>query len=112
VSALAVETAENLPDVPEVYDTAFSEGDANTGQDSPAAEIESDPTIGNPVNEADEQVENGKADQAAAQRGASEGAEHDGVDDQSDDSSGEAPDSEIPADGAAFAPGVPAVRSA
>ena len=34
VSALAVETAENLPDVPEAYDTAFSEADASSGHGS------------------------------------------------------------------------------
>jgi hypothetical protein len=103
VSALAVETAENLPDVPEVYDTAFSEADADGGHGSPAAEIESDPTIGNPANESDEQIDDGTTDEAAAQHDASEGAEHDGVDDQSDDSSGEAPDSETPGDKPAFA---------
>ena len=46
VSALAVETAENMPDVPEEYDTAFSE---LAGHGSPAPELESDPTIGNPA---------------------------------------------------------------
>jgi hypothetical protein len=102
VSALAVETAENLPDVPEVYDTAFSEDDTNPGHASPPAEIESDPTIGNPANEADGQIEDGKADEAAAQHVAGEESDHDGIDDQSGDSGGEVPDSETPADKPAF----------
>ncbi len=103
VSALAVETAENLPDVPEVYDTAFSEGDANPGHASPAAEIESDPTIGNPMSEADEQIEDGKADEAVAQHVAGEEAQHDGVDDRSGESREEVPDNETPADKPTFA---------
>jgi hypothetical protein len=103
VSALAVETAENLPDVPEVYDTAFSDADANSGHGSPAAEIESDPTIGNPVNEADEQNQDGRVDEAAAQHQPGEEAEHEGVDDQSDDSSEEVPDKQTPADKQEFA---------
>jgi hypothetical protein len=98
-----VETAENLPDVPEVYDTAFSEADANSGHGSPAAEIESDPTVGNPVNEADEQTEDGKADEAAALHQPGEEAEHAGVDDQSGDSRAEVPDSDTPSDKPAFA---------
>ena len=76
VSALAVETAENLPDVPEEYDTAFSEVDADAQSRQSAAEVESDPTVGNSANEADEQTEHGKADKAAAQDRAGEEAEH------------------------------------
>jgi hypothetical protein len=102
VSALAVETAENLPDVPEVSDTAFSEADANSSDGGHAAEIESDPTIGNPANEADERIENGDAKEAA-QDEAGEGAEHVGADDQSDDSGGETPDNQTPADKPEFA---------
>jgi hypothetical protein len=103
VSALAVETAENLPDVPEVYDTAFSDADANSGHGSPAAEIESDPTIGNPVNEADEQAEDGQADEAAAKHQPGEEAKHDEVDDQSGNSNEDAPDNQTPADKQEFA---------
>src|SRR4030095_15967337 len=91
VSALAVETAENLPDVPEAYDTAFSETDANSGPGSHAAEVESDPTVGNPANETDEQIEDGETDEEAAQDEAGEEAEHIGADDQSEDSGGEKP---------------------
>jgi hypothetical protein len=103
VSALAVETAENLPDVPEVYDTAFADTDANSGHGSPAAEIESDPTIRNAGNEADEQTEDGQADEALAKHQPGEEAEHDGVDDQSANSSEEAPDKQTPADTQEFA---------
>ena len=52
VSALAVETAENLPDVPVVPETAFSEFPADSG--GAAVEIESDPTVGNAAGEAGE----------------------------------------------------------
>jgi cell division septum initiation protein DivIVA len=97
VSALAVETAENLPDVPEVYDPAFSETDAESGHGSPAAEIESDPTIDNPANEVDEQIEAGEADKGAARDEAGEETERAGPDDQSNDSSEEAAD-ETPAE--------------
>jgi hypothetical protein len=103
VSALAVETAENLPDVPKEYDTAFSEANANSGHGSPSAEIESDPTIGNPANEADEQIDDGEADEAAAQHHPGGEAEDDRTDDQSDDSSGQAPESETSTDKPAFA---------
>jgi hypothetical protein len=67
VSALAVETAENMPDVPAEYDTAFSEHEANSGHGSPAAELESDPTIGNPTDEPDEAIQQGKAGEEAGQ---------------------------------------------
>jgi hypothetical protein len=58
VSALAVETAENLPDLPEVPETAFP---ANAEAGGAAAEIESDPTV-----EADGQAEQNRAEQDAA----------------------------------------------
>jgi hypothetical protein len=103
VSALAVETAENLPEVPEVYDTAFSEGDANSGHGSHAAELESDPTVGNSANEADEQIEDAEADKEAAPDEAGREAEDVGADDQSDDSGGEAPDNQTAADKPEFA---------
>jgi hypothetical protein len=103
VSALAVETAENLPDVPEVYDTAYSEANANSSDGSHAAEIESDPTIGNPANEADEQIEDREADKEAAQDEAGEEAEHVGADDQSHDSGGEIPDNQASAGKPEFA---------
>jgi hypothetical protein len=67
VSALAVETAENMPDVPEEYDTAFSEHEANSAHGSPPAELESDPTIGNSTNEADEEIEQPEAGDDAGQ---------------------------------------------
>ena len=103
VSALAVETAENLPDVPAGYDTAFSEADASSSQGSHAAEVESDPTVGNSANETDEQIENGEADKEAAQDEAGEEAEHVGADGQSEDSGGEIPDNQTAADKPEFA---------
>ena len=103
VSALAVETAENLPDVPEVYDTAFSEADANSGDGSHAAEIESDPTVGNAAVEADDQIDNGEPDKEAAQDEADEEADHAGKDDQTDDSGGPMPDPRPGADAPEFA---------
>jgi hypothetical protein len=59
LSALAVETAENLPDVPEVPDTEFADlaGPGRSGGNE--AEIESDPTIGNAADDAEEGVEPG-----------------------------------------------------
>lgn len=103
VSALAVETAENLPDVPAGYDTAFSEADASSSQGSHAAEVESDPTVGNSANETDEQIENGEADKEAAQDEAGGEAEHVGADGQSEDSGGEIPDNQTAADKPEFA---------
>ena len=70
VSALAVETAENMPDVPEEYDTAFSELE---GHGSSAPELESDPTIGNPANEADEEVSSEQAIEEEAEHGEDDG---------------------------------------
>jgi hypothetical protein len=63
VSALAVETAENLPDLPEVPETAFP---ANAEAGGAAAEIESDPTVGNATDEADGQAEQNRAEQDVA----------------------------------------------
>ena len=60
VSALAIETAENLPDLPEVPETAFADFSTSSGSGS-AAEIESDPTVGNSTNEADQQGEQDNA---------------------------------------------------
>jgi hypothetical protein len=66
VSALAVETAENMPDLPEVPETAFADISANAESGSAAAEIESDPTVGNSTNEVDGQAEQDQAEQNAA----------------------------------------------
>jgi hypothetical protein len=59
LSALAVETAENLPDVPEVADSEFADvvGFRADGQGSRDVEIESDPTVGNSTDEAEEPAE-------------------------------------------------------
>jgi hypothetical protein len=56
LSALAVETAENLPDVPEMSDSEFADvvGFRADDQGSSDAEIESDPTIGSATDEAEE----------------------------------------------------------
>jgi hypothetical protein len=54
LSALAAETAENLPDVPDVSDTEFAELGGFGSVSRPGgneAEMESDPTIGNPADE-------------------------------------------------------------
>jgi hypothetical protein len=90
VSALAVETAENMPDVPEEYDTAFTEIEVNSGHGSPAAELESDPTIGNPTNEADEEIEQGGAGDEAGQAIDAE-AEHGKADGKAEQPIGQAP---------------------
>jgi cell division septum initiation protein DivIVA len=52
VGALAVETAENLPDVPETDFSELAAYGASSEPGSPVAEIESDPTVGNPTSEA------------------------------------------------------------
>jgi hypothetical protein len=65
VSALAVETAENLPDVPDVSEAAFSELPDESG--GAAAEIESDPTVGN-TGEPDVPAEQDKAKQDKAKQ--------------------------------------------
>jgi hypothetical protein len=117
VSALAVETAENMPDVPEEYDTAFSPLGAGSGRGSAAAELESDPTIGNSGNEADDALEQGAAgegaeqDRADKQDPADENAQHGGTDDEpdqgidgpNDEHGGDGPDNQTPADKPEFA---------
>jgi hypothetical protein len=56
LSALAVETAENLPDVPEVADSEFADvvGFRADDQGGREAEMESDPTVGNAADRAAE----------------------------------------------------------
>jgi len=64
LSALAVETAENLPDVPEMTDSEFADvvGFRADDQGSSDAEIESDPTIGSATDEAEEPAEPARTD--------------------------------------------------
>jgi hypothetical protein len=90
VSALAVETAENLPDLPEVPETAFAEFPANAESGSAPAEIESDPTVGNATTEGDGQAED-VADEAEA------------IEDESDTRSSEAADGDATGDKPDFA---------
>ena len=73
LSALAVETAENLPDVPEMSDSEFADvvGFRADDQGSSDAEIESDPTIGSATDEAEEPAE--PAPVAGHQHGAVQG---------------------------------------
>jgi hypothetical protein len=52
VGALAVETAENLPDVPETDFSELAAYGASSEPGSTVAEIESDPTVGNATSEA------------------------------------------------------------
>jgi DivIVA protein len=63
VSALAVETAENMPDLPAVPETTFGDFPANSGSGSAAAEIESDPTVGNATDEVGGQAEHDQVEQ-------------------------------------------------
>jgi hypothetical protein len=59
LSALAVETAENLPDVPEVADSEFADvvGFRADDQGGGEAEMESDPTVGSAADRPREQAE-------------------------------------------------------
>jgi hypothetical protein len=93
VSALAVETAENLPDLPEVSETTFAEFPANAESGGAAAEIESDPTVGNATNEAD-----GQADQDQAQQDVSEAEAEQAIDDKSGNRNSEPADSDTTED--------------
>jgi hypothetical protein len=95
VSALAVETAENLPDLPEVPETAFP---ANSEAGGAAAEIESDPTVGNSTNEADEQAEQNRAEQDVADAEAEQAIEG-----ESDNRGSAAADSDATGDEPEFA---------
>jgi hypothetical protein len=92
LSALAVETAENLPDVPEVADSDFADvvgfrADEQGGRD---AEIESDPTVGSATDEAEEPAEEsaepGTADipEDSGQRGDQAGKAPGGAEEKSD----------------------------
>jgi hypothetical protein len=119
VSALAVETAENMPEVPDEYDTAFSELGAGARPGSPAAELESDPTIGNAADEADDVIEQGGAaeDGVTAEPGVvqdqgDENAQHSEADDEPDqgiegaadgDQTRDEPDNQVPSEKPEFA---------
>jgi hypothetical protein len=106
VSALAVETAENMPDLPEVPETAFAGFPPNSESGSGAAEIESDPTVGNAASAADQQSGRDRADQNEAdqnERDGEEGDEEEQAIEGKSDHNGDAAANPTPTDETEFA---------
>ena len=93
LSALAVETAENLPDVPEMSDSEFADvvGFRADDEGSSDAEIESDPTIGSATDEAEEPAEPARPDKEedSGQSGEQPGEVSSGAEDRSDQPPGD-----------------------